>query len=149
MNQKGFGPILIALIAATISVTAVAGWKVYESTKQKPSVAPNTTQPAIKAPQEKPQDPPLAPQEPPTDCTRNGIIIVMFNSTVAKERTLEIISKENATIHRTYESFNGYALNVKRGEEVAAVASFKQYSEVNTSGLNECASINSSPNSTN
>lgn len=126
-NQKGFSAIESLLLLVILGVLCFAGWFFYQSNQ-------NSIRPAV-------NDSGTGNKE--NECSKKGIIIVMFNSGVSKERQTEIINTEKSSINKEYDSFNGYALNVTKDKEQEAVNAFRKYAEVKTANLNDCNTTNS------
>ena len=124
-KQRGFGIVEIILTVAVIGLFSFAGWFVYKANHGS-SVTDATRTKTDQA-----------------DCTKSGVIIVMFDGNVSKARQSEIIAQEKASIRYTYDQLNGYALNVSKGTEQDAVNRFKAYNEVTSANIDHCNSANS------
>lgn len=145
MNHKGFASTVIILAIIVAGAMGAGGWYVYNSSRSLPlKTTPNPDTKVGTNPVE-----PATPKDIESSCPANSILIVIFKKEVSKERTLEIIKLEEATINRTYESFNGYALNVARGKENMASSDFRKYPEVDSSEINGCTSTTNTPGTSN
>ena len=117
-KQRGFSVIHVLLALAAVSILGFASWFVYDANHDSSDTTTTSED----------------------ECTKNGIIIVIFNDDVSKDKQAEIISDEGASVSQEYKSINGYALHVVKGKEREAVDAFDGHNEVKSAGLNNCYS---------